>query len=406
MMEEEEEINNTANMDKVANAIVGLLNDPTIRPEALAIAQFMLHTERLNVSQILQQLAKPGARDFVEKLLNCESEILSPTPRSLGIDITSFISADKIQKSLDVKHLHLAVGSKKLDRIIPNIKQAILYSHPTNIWIRFYSESNFFRDISDEDDDDDDDDDDEEEDDDDDDNEEKNEEEDDNNNSKIEDNNNNTYDETKKQDRNERISKKRAEQQLKRQHRLSLEEQLKTIFNDPNAAVVRVCNHIYELYLDKRSIGELDSILIRLEETYGVHLIFCSELAHFSYNKLLFLSNYVKFVWCYALNREHFDPRSMADIKAMIIYLTYGLLFLDCTNLTNMPQYTHNPLIAYTGERPKISMAKFNRNSIFTAEGTRAMLTMNGSSDFGTKSNYIEVTSTVEIPDNCIDDIL
>lgn len=353
-------------MDRVADAIVELVNDPTVRPEALAIAQFMLHTERLCVDSILQQLVKPGAKAYVEKLLACESDILSPTPRSLGVDITSFISADKIQKSLDVKHLHLAVGSKKLDRIIPNIKQVILYSHPNSIWIRFYSESAFFRDLCNEDEDDD-----------------------------CGDEDDDSDSERAKISPHETIAIEAL-----------AEEKLRSEFKDDTAAVVRVCGLVYELYLDKRSLCSLGETLRRLETDYNAHLIFCSELAYFSYNKLLFLSNYVKFVWCYTLNREHFDPRSMTDIKAMIIYLTYALVFLDCSNLTNMPQTTHNPLIAYTGERPKIAMAKFGRNSVFSAEGTRAMLTMNRSSDFGTKSNFIEITSVIDVSDRCINDIV
>lgn len=340
-------------MDRVAEAIVNLLEDPTIRPEALAIAQYMLHTERRSIDRVLEQLAKPGARAYVEKLLACESDILGPTPRSLGIDIISFISADKIQKSLDVKHMQLTAGSKKL---APNIKQTILYSHPDIIWIRFYSDSAFFRDLCGDDD---------------------NEGDDDN-----------------------------TESVVKRRIRANALAELRHCVHDCKATVIRVCDRIYEYYTDKRMIDTLYKTMTHLERDYDAHLIFCSELAFFKFDKLLFLSNYVKFVWCYALNRNHFDPRTTHDIKVMTIYLTYGLLFLDCNNLTNMPQHTHNPLIAYTGERPKISMAKFKRDSVFAAEGTRAMLTLNGSSDFGTKSNFIEITSVVDIPDDCINDIV
>lgn len=380
-----------ASMDAVADEIVALTdNDETIRPEALSIAQFLLHTESLSEKSVLEQLRKPGARVFVEKLLNCESEIMSPTPRCLGVDISSFISADKIQKSLDVKHLHLAVGSKRLDRIIPVIKPIILYSHSTSVWVRFYSDSRFFRDLSYEDDED--------------------YEEEDEDCCKGEDEDcKEKEDDDDDADRDEEIAIGTAtdDRRALRSARRRAEELMRSKFGG-DVVVVRVCPKIYELYADKSkdTTGQLDALLRTLEYDFGVYLVFCSELAYFKYNKLLFLSNYIKFMWCYALNREIFNPKTMNDVKIMITYLTYGLLFLECNNLTNMPQHTHNPLITYTGERPKISMSKFNRNQTFTAEGSRAMLTMNKCSDFGIKSNFIEITSVVDISDECIKNIL
>jgi len=90
----------------------------------------------------------------------------------------------------------------------------------------------------------------------------------------------------------------------------------------------------------------------------------------------------------------------------LCIYLTYGLLFLNTSNLTNMSDETHNPLIAYTGERPKIAMTRFNTDKIYIAEGNRAFQTINKGSDFGTKSNYIEIISKVQINDSCIKNIV
>lgn len=308
------------NIQTVGDRIVRLMNDVTIRPQAYAIAQYLL-LEDLDRDTLLEKLAKPGAKELINKLLDCESDFLSPMARSLGVDIISYIVADKIQKSLDVKHIHIGMNSKSLDRIIPNIKPIILHTHPAFIWIRFYA----------------------------------------------------PYTEI-----------------------------------DIDANVIRVCENVYEIYLEKTKTvkSEVSETIKMLERDWDADIIFCSELAYFSYNKLLFISNYIKFTWCYCMNRNIFDPKSHEDIKALCIYMMYGFLFLRTTNLTNMPQDTHNPLIAYTGERPRIVLKKFSNNTLYNAEGSRAMHSINKNSDFGSRSNFIEIINTIEFPANVLKNII
>ncbi|AQN78572.1 ACH96150.1 p47-like protein [Kallithea virus] len=169
--------------------------------------------------------------------------------------------------------------------------------------------------------------------------------------------------------------------------------------------ILSVCDRVYEAYGSK-NIGNMHNFLHTLETIYDADLIFCSELPAFLYNPLLFLSNYTKFMWCYALNRNIFDPHSYQDIRMMTIFMTYGLMFLKTNNLSNMPKSTHGPLISCSGERPKVALGKFNTGQIFINEGSRAMQSMNKSSDFGTSSNFIEGIAHVKLTTNWLSNIV
>lgn len=169
--------------------------------------------------------------------------------------------------------------------------------------------------------------------------------------------------------------------------------------------ILPVCENVYEAY-GKKDINDVFRMMNILEREYDADLIFCSELPAFLHNSLLFLSNYVKFTWCYSQNRNIFDPQSAKDIREMLFYCIYGMLFLNTNNLTSMPKTTHGPLIAFTGERPKIALSKFERGKVFVNEGSRAMQTVNQSSDFGTISNYIEFISEIELNTSFINKII
>lgn len=158
--------------------------------------------------------------------------------------------------------------------------------------------------------------------------------------------------------------------------------------------ILPVCKNVYEAYGNK-DMNEIHRLMTILETEYKADLIFCSEVPAFLNNSLLFLSNYLKFSWCYALNRNIFDPQTAHDFRTVLVYMTYGMLFLNTNNLATLPKNTHGPLIACTGERPKIALSKFEHGKVYVNEGSRAMQTMNKPSDFGTKSNFIEVITQV-----------
>lgn len=72
-----------------------------------------------------------------DKLLRSESDFMDIEPRSLGIDLVSFTTAEIIQQSLDVKHYQKNKNSKCMGRKIPKIKPNILFSDNEYIWLRW-----------------------------------------------------------------------------------------------------------------------------------------------------------------------------------------------------------------------------------------------------------------------------
>lgn len=132
-------------IDCLASKIISIVEDETIIISAKGIAQHMLLSEGIVLSEAIDLLNKPGADKIIWKLISCQSDFMGPTPRSIGIDIVSESTASKIQSSLDVKHIKkaqevaTASTSIKVDRETPRIKTDLVYSHPSTIWIRFYS---------------------------------------------------------------------------------------------------------------------------------------------------------------------------------------------------------------------------------------------------------------------------
>lgn len=301
------------------------MNDETIEIAARGIAQFMLLSKNISLDEAKKLMCKPKASHIIEKLLRVQTDFLGPTPRAVGIDLVSEIAASKIQQSLDVKHVKKAhnIIHEQLDRVRPQIKIDLAYTHPNLIWVRFYSE-----------------------------------------------------------------------------HKNIIIHNTVQKYN-----ILPVCENVYEVYGNK-DFTDICNLMVMLERDYDADLIFCSELPAFLNNSLVFLSNYIKFTWCYMQNRNIFDPHSAKDIRALVLYCTYGMMFLNTNNLTTMPKNTHGPLISCTGERPKIAMAKFERGKAYVNEGSRAMQTLNKSSDFGTTSNFIEIISQIELNTSFIDNII
>lgn len=164
-----------------------------------------------------------------------------------------------------------------------------------------------------------------------------------------------------------------------------------------NYTIKKMGENVYELYNEKK-LKTLGDVLLTLEIDYQSDIIFCSELSYFLYNQQLFLSNYIKFMWCYTNNQTIFNPITYKEIESMTKISLRGKVFLESKNQSTMPLDTHNPLIAFTGERPKIALKKFvdrNKDQVYINEGSRAMQCVNKPSDFGTFSNYIEISSNI-----------
>nr|AHW98279.1 P47 [Nilaparvata lugens endogenous nudivirus] len=382
-------LNLVKNIDCLVSFIIAnVSHDPTEEPQLRAIAQYMLHSRQFSLEQCIQLFSKPGADKLLTKLLNSESDFLDATPRSFGIDIVASTTANKIQRSLDVKHLQkksepnneasstkqqfssnqnvskskipkMTVTQKKttsrkkhtvlseiepicerdggggaaaadtlFDRIKPRFNLGLLYGNQDYLWVRYHARTEF---------------------------------------------------------------------EFPRQYRITFRKNDKCKVFTFDVTRLSVCDRIYEVYVKKlpdkvqtRATSLIVSTLINKIDMYG-SVIFCSELKHFQYNTTLFLSNYVKFTYCYTTYSNIFDPISYDEIRAMSVYITYGLLFLKNSNMTNMPTETHGPLIAYTGEKPKPALSKFDSNTVYTNEGCRAMQSVDKTSDLGSTSNFIEV---------------
>lgn len=88
----------------VSYIIANVSHDPTEEPQLRAIAQYMLHSQKIELSRCVELFSRPGADRLLTKLLDSESDFLDATPRPLGIDIVASTTANKFQRSLDVKH--------------------------------------------------------------------------------------------------------------------------------------------------------------------------------------------------------------------------------------------------------------------------------------------------------------
>lgn len=323
-----------ADIEALANVLMhDVIQDVTMEAEMRAIAQYMLLGAGLKLDRALTLLRVPGCKRIIDKLLDCESDFMSCTPSSIGIHLASFIGADKVQKSLDVKHVSSSSDSGS------NVIVDRLYSS-NSVRIRFYTKSQITPTTT-----------------------------------------------------------------GNAGHHLGLAARLSGVSVYDYTFPYQSNEHKIDetnFRQNRRRATTIDLVIRRIEREYYGIIIYCTELSHFMYSQLLFLSNYLKFHWCSVRKRYLFDPTSAEDIQFMVYYLTYGLLFTRTKNLTNMPTDTHNPLIAYTGERPKNAMAKFDNDTVYNVEGTRAMLTIDMGSDFGARSNFIEITSQIEIDSHTV----
>lgn len=168
-------------------------------------------------------------------------------------------------------------------------------------------------------------------------------------------------------------------------------------------------NNVYEYYYKKptklqliKNKSKVFKIIEYIDKVKGV-VIFCSELVYFQYNVHIFLSNYLKFHYCYKLNASIFDPVTYEETFIMSLYLTCGLLFLDTKNLSIMKESTHGPLCVFTGERPKTSISKMDEKKIYNNDGSRASMALGGMSDLGTRSNYSEIILKIELDTKVLD---
>lgn len=310
-------------IDSLASIIVDQINDKSVLCEAKGIAQYMLHSRSIPMDRCKQLLQCDGSTKFIAKLLDNVSSFLQPTPQPLGVNVGSHLMSQKIQTSLDVKHL-LVVDDVKVQKVIkPVIKMDMLYSHKTQIWIRFFSKKP-----------------------------------------------------------------------------LQIDNPL--IISDLSyiLTIHTISDDLYEIYFKKTGKVNKDNLAISMiinfiDSQKGI-VIFCSELKSFHYDILLFLSNFVKFMYCYIANKLIFNPKTCDELNTVNTFVVYAIPFYNSTNISSTLPETHGPFIAYSGERPKSLYSKFKTNTSYINEGTRAMLSVDRPSDIGAHSNYIEIVNVLD----------
>lgn len=106
--------------------IMQLLHDESIEPQALSIATYFIISKKQDVDMVKTMLSKPGAEAIIRRLLDSESDILTPTPKNIGIEVLELIMASKMQQILDVKKMK----NKPLEMNIPSIKFAATKFQP------------------------------------------------------------------------------------------------------------------------------------------------------------------------------------------------------------------------------------------------------------------------------------
>lgn len=147
---------------------------------------------------------------------------------------------------------------------------------------------------------------------------------------------------------------------------------------------------------------------IRLIDIWGGQVIFCSELDLFRYNLSLFISNFVKFMYCYESGNLIFEIYNTVQAKLVNSLFITCFIFLNSSNARLMSDATHGPLIKYTGDNPANELKKCKYNHLYNNTGSRAAISMDSPDDMGAFSNYIEIIGdfTIKNSNQCIDNII
>ncbi|XP_025191128.1 uncharacterized protein LOC112591497 [Melanaphis sacchari] len=426
------------------------LNDPTLCVYSRSIAYFMLFCKKMTLEDCINTIngiGDDGFKKLVRKLTNTESDILSIEPRALGTNLVSSRTAGNMQESLNVKQFAIEnntetnnIDEHKFKPITPTIKSNILHSDPEYIWLRWYNhrdddeavvglqESNRESDsvrnfyiveyrilnnivikfpenakaykiaMIDK-----------------------------NYEIKPDDmykyhvgniredvvfgalNNFNTYTYERNED-----GKFYSMETLVDLENLQFEKNkdvkfLLIVYNP--IFVFKITNNIYESYVHKTAVGRFNmqktstfsdylktTVLLRYYDAFPdqYSLIFLSELKYFNYSPLLFISNFIKFKYCNFYKQYAFDPDTFEKLRICFELIVESVLFLTTKNLTNISPHVQNPLIAFTGERPKTSLNRLKKvNAIYNNQGIRSSQCVNLPMDLGARSTNIEISGSI-----------
>ena len=188
---------------------------------------------------------------------------------------------------------------------------------------------------------------------------------------------------------------------------------------DREVQLVELTSQVYELYFAKiknvkDNKAKIFNMIDILDNEWGSTLIFVSELGVFqsesektvnSSNIQLFVSNFVRFHWCYLHNRDTHDPQTPDERQAFMKLIPIALSFANSKNLSCMPPDTHHTLQILSGERPATVLNKHREKlkDLQEVSGSRSMKTFNLAADSGSASSKIELAFDFDISPNCLD---
>lgn len=236
------------------------------------LSTYLIKCAKLDYEEANAAICAPGAKEIIKNLIESESAFFSPDTIVIGVDMNCESMSSSIQSALDVKAVTVGSLTNNADRVIPEIKQNIIYYHKSLVWVRVIIPHNY--DIS----------------------------------------------------------------------------NLQNLSFHPS--VVALSDDVFELYVSKSSRYCNPIYMIKELDRLGFEVIFCSENPIFRNNPQLFISNHVKFMFCYEQSSIKFSILTPKDVVKVNLHMMYSLLFLQTKNLTILPK-PFSQFSKMSAERPK-----------------------------------------------------
>lgn len=330
----------------LSEKIQDALNDYSISNYTLGFAQCLIFQEKFEFEKCLEIVKKKRFPEFFSKLLKSTSEIYGFTPRSVGITNVEMALRKSLQSSLNVKQMKHLPNDLFISSkiIIPEIDEDMLYNHNEYIWIRFHDENVL------------------------------------------------NFDQFIGVD----------------VYKIG-ENLYELYFLKTNGKVSRiVCNEDCKKNISNTKNSFFVTCLVDAIDKNGGKVEFCSELNIFFYDKLLFISNFLKFMFDYKSNSTLFEIKNFKHSALTNSLIFNALTFFENQNCSITSDETHGPLIKYTGDNPANELKKCKMNHFYKNVGSRANISMDVPDNLGIHTSYIEMSGEYNIKNNnnCIDKII
>lgn len=340
------DLTEASQIEILSEKIQEILRDFSISVYSLCFAHYLIFEEKFSLEKCFELIKKKKFPEHFYQLLDSKSEMFGFIPRSVGITNVELSLRESLQSSLNVKQMKfLSNNSQVSSKIItPEISEDMLYSHKEYIWIRFYDENVL---------------------------------------------NFNEFEDVDVY----KIGKNLYE----------------LYFLKTNGKISRIiCNDNCKETISNSRNSFLITCLIDFIDKNGGKVEFCSELNNFFYNKLLFISNFLKFMFDYKTNSTLFDIKNYKHSQLTNSLIFNALSFFENQNCSITSDETHGPLIKYTGDNPINELKKCKLNHFYKNVGSRANISIDVPDNLGIHTSYIEMSGEYNIKNNnnCIDEII